>query len=138
VQSGHWRRDGLEYAGDHLARLPVVLAARVARTWSIYPFAPADKASFAAQNYGHLRRAEYGALLAYLVVLGLAAYGFPELRRRGAPPWLFLAPVALVTLISLGGFGDLRFRQAADVALAVLAGAGLWRMTTAAGRASAT
>jgi 4-amino-4-deoxy-L-arabinose transferase-like glycosyltransferase len=128
VQSARWRRDALDYAGDHLGRLPVVLAARVGRTWSIYPFTPAAKVTFATYFYRHLRSVEYLALLTFAAVVCLAAYGVGLVRRLGEPVWLFVAPLVLVTLVSLAGFGDTRFRQAADVALAVLAGVGVERV----------
>jgi dolichyl-phosphate-mannose-protein mannosyltransferase len=125
VQSERWRREGIDYALDHAGRLPVVIAARLGRTWSVYPFAPADKAQFASDNYDHMRRTEYAAMLAYLAALLLAAYGFPTVPRQLR--WLLLAPVALVMAVSVLGFGDLRFRQAADVVLALLAGLGVAR-----------
>ena len=47
------------------------------------------------------------------------------LRRRREPLWPFLVPVALVTLVSVLGHGDPRYRHAADVAIVILAGVGL-------------
>jgi hypothetical protein len=111
--------------GDHLGRVPVVVAARVGRTWSLYPVAPAQKVRFASDYYSHLHSAEYVVLLAYAAGLALAIAGAVALRRAGGPLWLFAAPAVLVTLISAFGYGDTRFRQAADVAIAVLAGVGL-------------
>ncbi|HKP88577.1 MAG TPA: glycosyltransferase family 39 protein [Thermoleophilaceae bacterium] len=125
VQSGRWRRDAQRYVGDHLGRLPVVVAARVGRTWSLYPLAPAEKVRFASDYYSHLHSAEYAVLLAYVAGLGLAIAGAVALRRSGGPLWLFVAPAVLVTLISAFGYGDTRFRQAADVSIAVLAGLGV-------------
>jgi hypothetical protein len=124
VQSGRWRGDAQRYVGDHLGRLPVVVAARVGRTWSLYPLAPNEKVRFASDYYGHLHSVEYVALLAYAVALALAIAGAVALRRAGGPLWLLAAPAVLVTLISAAGYGDTRFRQAADVAIAVLAGLG--------------
>ena len=44
---------------------------------------------------------------------------------RGRPFWPFLGPVVLVVLVSVFGHGDPRYRHAADVSLAILAGIGL-------------
>jgi hypothetical protein len=124
VQSGRWRADAEDYVGDHVGRVPVVVAARVGRTWSLYPIAPAEKVRFASDYYSHLHTAEYAVLLVYLIGLALAIVGALALRRAGGPLWLLAAPAVLVTLISVAGYGDTRFRQAADVAIAVLAGLG--------------
>jgi 4-amino-4-deoxy-L-arabinose transferase-like glycosyltransferase len=128
VQSRRWRREAIEYAGDHLSRLPVVVAVRVARTWSLYPFDPWKRAGFAAFNYKYIRAVEpFANLLLYAVVL-LAALGGFALRRRRAELWVLLAPLVLVTLVSVFAFGDPRFRHAADVALPLLAAAGVERL----------
>jgi hypothetical protein len=39
--------------------------------------------------------------------------------------WPFLVPVVLVTLVSMLGHGDPRYRHAADVSLVILAGVGV-------------
>jgi hypothetical protein len=54
-QSERWRREAGEYVGEHLGRLPVVVAARVGRTWSLYPLSPVDKARFASDYYRRIR-----------------------------------------------------------------------------------
>jgi 4-amino-4-deoxy-L-arabinose transferase-like glycosyltransferase len=130
VQSDRWRTEAVHYAGDHASRLPVVLAARVLRTWELYPFSPAARARTGADYYSHVRALEYPSQLMQLAVVLLAMAGAVGLRRRGRPMWPFLVPVALVTIVSLLGHGDPRYRHAGDVALVVLAGAGagfLWR-----------
>lgn len=125
VQSARWRREGFDFARHHAGRLPVVIAARVGRTWSVYPFSIAGRSPFTTA-YRHLRRGAYLDLLVFIAVLALAAYGFGALER--GLRWLFLAPVVLVTLVSALGDGDTRFRQAADVVVALLAGLGLARL----------
>src|SRR3712207_6906465 len=42
------REKGLEYAADNAGRLPFVIAARVGRTWAVYPFDPAAKVNYNA------------------------------------------------------------------------------------------
>jgi dolichyl-phosphate-mannose-protein mannosyltransferase len=125
VQSRRWRADARRYVGDHLGRVPVVVAARVGRTWSLYPLAPAEKARFAANYYTHLEAVEYLALVAFVLAVCLAVAGGRAMRRAQGPLWLFVAPMVLVTAVSAVGYGDVRFRQAADVSIVVLAGLGL-------------
>lgn len=125
VQSDRWRSEALDYVGDHAGRLPVVMAARVLRTWDLYPFDPRTRATFAASYYNHVKAAEYLVLPMLLLVTALALFGVVALRRRAVAVWPFAAPIVLVVLVSAAGYGDTRFRQAPDVALVILAGAGL-------------
>ena len=129
AQSKRWRREAGEYVRDHLGRVPVVVAARIGRTWSLYPLSPVEKARFASDYYKRIRAVEYVAFAAFVLALGLAVVGVRAIRRGEprAPLWLFLAPVVLVTVVSAAGYGDLRFRQAADVSIAVLAAVGAAR-----------
>jgi 4-amino-4-deoxy-L-arabinose transferase-like glycosyltransferase len=125
VQSDRWRRDGLNYIGDHLGRVPAVLGVRLLRTFDAYPVLPGAHARFVSDNYNHIHSLDYVSRLMLLVVYVLAVIGGIGLRRRGEPLWPFLAPLILVVLVSLFGYGDPRFRQATDVALVVLAGVGV-------------
>jgi 4-amino-4-deoxy-L-arabinose transferase-like glycosyltransferase len=124
VQSRLWRTEAVDYAGDNLDRLPLVMAVRVMRTWSVYPLTPAAKANFAAVNNHHIRSLEYFVLACFVLVLVLAAAGVHALRGQRLRLWVLLAPAVLVTVVSALGYGDPRFRQAADVALVALAAAG--------------
>jgi predicted membrane protein len=102
-----------------------VLAVRALRTWDAYPFTPAAHASFASSYYNHVRALEYVVQPMLLAVICLAVVGGIGHRRRGGPLWPFLAPIVMVMLVTLAGYGDPRFRHAADVALVVLAGVGI-------------
>jgi 4-amino-4-deoxy-L-arabinose transferase-like glycosyltransferase len=97
---------GLHYARDHLGRAPLVLAARIGRTWGFFrPVATS------------LNKVEAWVLLA------LAIPGLILLRRRGAPTAILLLPAAVVTIASALSFGWLRYRFGADIALTVFAAA---------------
>jgi hypothetical protein len=110
-------RDGLDYAGGHLTRLPVVAAARLARGWSLYqPWQANAGRSSVVQGMG--------VVMFYLLV-PLAVYGLVALRRRAVPIWLILVPIIMVTVTMLTSYGYLRFRQPAEISLVVLAAVAL-------------
>jgi 4-amino-4-deoxy-L-arabinose transferase-like glycosyltransferase len=127
VQSERWRKEGLNFARDHIGRVPVVMAARVLRTWGFYPFSPVERAKQVAFLEDRSRKVELIAWPALIAALALAVYGAIDLRRRGGPLWLLLAPCVLITVTSATGYGAPRFAQAGLVAVVVLAGGGLRR-----------
>src|SRR4051812_12276980 len=74
-------------------------------------------------------------MASYWVVLALAIWGAVLIRRsRSGGLWLLAAPVVLVTAVSLAGYGDIRFRQAAEVPLVLLAAVALDRLASPRGR----
>jgi hypothetical protein len=92
----------------------------VLRTWDLWkPGAPARlEATIADRNL----TAQWAGLIAYWLLLPLAVAGAVILRRRGqAPLRIVLAPVALVVLVAVAGYGSTRFRVPAEVPLVVLA-----------------
>ena len=123
--SARLRRKGLDYAGDHVGRLVPVAAVRVMRTWTVWPLDPDEKVAYNAFVGGRDKSAEWAALVMGWVVMLLAIRGAVALRRRAAPLSPLLAPLVLVTVVSALFFGDVRFREAADVSLVLLAAAAL-------------
>jgi 4-amino-4-deoxy-L-arabinose transferase-like glycosyltransferase len=114
-QQAVWRREGLDRAlGDPVGALAVV-PVRLARTWDL--FQPGRQVAFAEGRDRGLQRL---GLATYYVLLVLAAYGVVLLRRRGGLPLVLLAPLLLVCLSTVLGFGMPRFRHAAEVPLLVL------------------
>jgi hypothetical protein len=131
------RRQGLRYARGHAARLALVAPARVLRTWSIYPWSPRQKVEFTALTLGRIRSLEWVALVSAWLAMALSIAGALELRRRGVPLSPLLAPIVLVTVVSALFFGDVRFRDAAEISLLVLGSVGaaaLWPRVVAARR----
>jgi hypothetical protein len=126
--SARLRRKGLDYAGDHPGRAALITGVRVLRTWSVYPFDPADKVAYTAVVSGRSQDWEWPTLVIGWVAMVLAVVGAVRLRRRGAPLAPLLAPLALVTIVSALFFGDVRFREAADVSIAILAAAAFARL----------
>jgi 4-amino-4-deoxy-L-arabinose transferase-like glycosyltransferase len=124
VQSDRWRSEGVTFAREHASRLPAVVVARVLRTWDLFPLSPVERARLANEQAKHVRTLEYPAMLMLLAAWCLAVVGGIGLRRRGRPLSPLLAPVVLVTLVSILGHGDPRYRRAADIAVVAAAGVG--------------
>jgi len=108
--SDRWRDKGLTYAEHHFGRLVVVGVVRMLRTWSLYQ---------TTDDPG--QKSQPLAVAVYLVLLPLAVIGFFLLKRRRRPLVVLLAPVLLVTLTSLVGYGTTRFRHAAEMSFVVFA-----------------
>ncbi len=127
VVAGIYRERAIEYARDHLRRVPVVVAARVGRTWGLYR--PADMLTY---NLGEGRERWVSALgmWTYYPLLALASVGAVHLaRRRFATVWPLLVPALVVTIGVAVTYGQTRFRAAAEPSIVVLAAVALamWR-----------
>jgi len=110
-------REGVRYALDHLDRVPVVVAARLARTWGLYsPFQVPEGRSATLTRIG---------AVAYFLLIPMALYGFVLLRRRRVPVWILTAPLITVTLTTVVAYGSVRFRHSAELPLVVLAAVAL-------------
>jgi hypothetical protein len=116
-QAAIWRREGRDYARDHAGRLAAVVApVRVLRTWDLWQ--PRRQTRLAE---GRSVRVTQAGTAVFYVLAALAVYGLVLLRRRGATLLVLLCPIVVVTLSSAASFGLPRFRQAAELALVVLA-----------------
>jgi 4-amino-4-deoxy-L-arabinose transferase-like glycosyltransferase len=120
-------RDGIRYAREHLGRVPIVAAARFARTWGLYrPFAvPEGRRAWVM----HL-----GAGI-YFLLIPLAVCGFVLLRRRHVPVWILMTPFITVTVTTLLAYGQIRFRHSAELSLVVLSAVALDRLLPSAAEA---
>jgi 4-amino-4-deoxy-L-arabinose transferase-like glycosyltransferase len=130
-QAGVWRREGLDYAREHLGRLPVVVGARVLRTWDF--FQPAY--SIGRQSRDELRNRSWhkAGLAAYYLLLPAAVAGAVLLRRRRVPLLPLAAIIVMVTLSSATGSGTQRFRFAAEIPLIVLAAVSITALVSSLG-----
>jgi hypothetical protein len=130
VGSDAGRTRAIEYARDHAGRLPVVLPARALRTWNLFPFSPAAQVRENAFFSGSARWAQWLSLIGSWLACALAVVGGLALRRLRHPLAPLVAPIVLVTLVSVLFNGDPRYRDAADISLVLLATLGacsLWR-----------
>jgi hypothetical protein len=113
--------------------MPVVLAGRLGRVWSVYdPFQTPE---------GRSRRAQKLGVGFFFLLEPLAALGTFVLRPRGVSLSIFLMPFIVVSLTVLATYGNMRFREPAELSLAVLAAVGLdalWRGHETSGRRAGT
>ena len=128
ILAARWRDEALDYARDNLGRVPVVVAARIGRSFSLYP-SPGRQVNELDFIEDRPRTLVWIGLAAYAAVVALSVAGIAALREHLDLVAIVLAPVALVVLTSAAGYGSWRFRQPAEVSFVVLAGIGLtWMM----------
>jgi 4-amino-4-deoxy-L-arabinose transferase-like glycosyltransferase len=123
------RDTGLDYAGDHAGRLPAVAGVRLLRSFDFW--SPGSATRLEA-GIGNRDLPTYRAGVAvYYLLLPLAIAGAVILRRRREPLGFLLAPVALVVVVSILGYGTPRFRVPAEIPIVVLASVALAALGTA-------
>jgi 4-amino-4-deoxy-L-arabinose transferase-like glycosyltransferase len=120
VAAGAELRRGAAYAAHHVGELPLVVLARLGRTFDL--FQPGHEERVAEGRAPALSRV--GAVVFWLL-MPLGAYGAVVLRRRRRPLGPLWVPVGLVLLVTVAGYGIPRFRHPAEFTLLVLAAAGL-------------
>lgn len=114
-----WRREqALEYMGDHLGRLPIVIAARVGRLWNVYRVPHMVEIG---ETEGRPEWVSITGLALYWTLAALAAVGALTLRRRGVPLLPVAGPIFIATLVAAAFYGLVRFRAPAEVSIVVLA-----------------
>jgi Dolichyl-phosphate-mannose-protein mannosyltransferase len=112
---------GFHYARRHAARAVLVAAVRTLRTFSFY------QPTRIGNNEPRRRWLDVAGLVLYYPLLAGAVWGLTLLRERR---WLLLAPVISALIVSATGWGNARFRVAADASLIVLAAVALGRERT--------
>ena len=118
VVSNALRSDGLHFIRDHLGRLPVVVAVRIARVWSLY--APGQMTNYNV-NEGRDVAVSWAGFFAFWIVVPCAVVGGVRLRRRKVPITPLVAQFVIVTVTAAAIYGIPRFRTPAEVSLVVLA-----------------
>jgi len=124
------RRDiAVDYIGDHLGRLPVVVAARVGRALDLYGLD-----SLIALDHGE-EKAEWAVwvgivmfwVLALASIVGWRALGRADdgLAERSRARWWLVVPLAAVLLTTVLFYGAHRIRAPAEPVLVVLGAVGL-------------
>jgi hypothetical protein len=118
VVSNALRHDGLQFVRDHLGRLPVVAAARVARVWSLY--APGFMAHYNV-NEGRDVEVSWAGFFGFWILVPCAVVGGVQLRRRRVPITPLVSQFVIVTVTAAAVYGITRFRIPAEVSVVVLA-----------------
>jgi 4-amino-4-deoxy-L-arabinose transferase-like glycosyltransferase len=121
--ASRYRSKAFDYMADHKSRVPLVMLARIGRTWSL--FRPGDMIEF---NVGEDRDRWVTrlGLIFYYPTLLLAIVGGIELwRRRRRVWWVLVVPAIVVTIGAALTYGQTRFRAAAEPSLALLAAVGI-------------
>ena len=114
------RRAGIDYAADHLTRLPLVGTTRVLRAWSLWN--PVDQAELEVVE-SRDREWQIAGGVVTLAMLALAIPGTGRLARGPAPIVPMVAVVGGVTLAALIAHGNTRFTLAGQPIVAVAAAA---------------
>jgi 4-amino-4-deoxy-L-arabinose transferase-like glycosyltransferase len=132
VNAALMRRQGLEYAGDHAARLAaVVVPARVGRAYGVFhPLGQASNETSEGRVFG---TQVAGVVIDWLLV-PLFVVGVVALRRRGHAVAALVGPVVFVTVVVALSYGVSRFRELSEPALIVGAVAGFLALTSLAER----
>lgn len=116
------RRAGIDYATDHLERVPAVGAVRLARTFGMWDVRT-------QLYYESLEGREYHWLWAgwigWLILAPLAVAGAVAQRRAQRLLWPLLVPVGIVAATALSAYGNQRFRALAEPSVTVLAATAL-------------
>jgi 4-amino-4-deoxy-L-arabinose transferase-like glycosyltransferase len=122
VESGHIENVALDYVGDHMARLPVVVGARVLRSWSLYK--TGDQLEW---DVGERRNRTFQTVGQYVewTLLAFGAAGALLLPKAAWRRWIVVAagPV-LATLLAAGLYGGVRLRVVAEPSVALFAAYG--------------
>lgn len=117
------RRAGIDYATSHLARTPVVAAARVLRAWGLYD--PIDQAREFEAVESRTPDWQVLAWATSLALLGSGVVGLVLTRRRGLRTQVLTNLVIGATFVALVSWGNSRFVLVALPALAIYAAAAL-------------
>lgn len=125
-RSTRFRRAGLDHLGDNLGGLPRVAAIRVLRTFGLW--SPASELRI-EEGEGRSPVGLRAGYAAYLLIAAAALGGAVGARRRRLTIGPLLGTIGLVVVASAIGYGNQRFRMAAEPALVVLAAVGLVTLT---------
>jgi hypothetical protein len=117
-----YRRRGIDYARDHIGRLPYVLLVRQGRMWDVYH--PRDNVLFGGIE-GRDQRVSRIGQRAYWAIVPVALAGLVILWRRRRPVLPLVAQVVLVLITGMLAYGTVRFRMPAEVAFVTLGGVAL-------------
>lgn len=118
-----WRELAIDYVGDHLDRVPVVVAARVGRQWEL--FRPRQMVDLGVIVEGRPKLPLQIGLAMFYPLMALSVAGSFALRKRRVPIWPLWCHAVAVTLTAIYAYGTLRFRAPFEPIMCVMAAIGL-------------
>lgn len=121
VVSNDLRHIGLSYASHHLGRLPVVVAARIGRTFEVYDVAP---------NTAGPEWVQWLMAGAWYLLIPFAIFGGVVMRRRRITLIPVVATIVVVVVSVALIWGTPRFRLPVDVVAIVLAAVAIDALVT--------
>ena len=121
VNDKNERRLAKSYIKSHLSRVPLVVAARLGRTWWLY----APRQTLHQNTDADEHAAAYPWLIGYFVLLILAIPGALALRRRGIAIFPLMTVLLSVCISVATTFGTAKYRSPAEVVFVVLAAAAI-------------
>jgi 4-amino-4-deoxy-L-arabinose transferase-like glycosyltransferase len=123
-----YRTRAVDYMRAHWKRVPLVVAARIGRTWSL--FQPIEMITY-NEGESRVRPVSWAGLVTYypLAIAAIAGAVILWRRRLRRALWVLVTPAIAVTVAVAVTYGQVRFRAAAEpsiVVLAAIAGVELW------------
>jgi 4-amino-4-deoxy-L-arabinose transferase-like glycosyltransferase len=122
VQERFYRDKVGDYVSDHESRVPVVILARLGRTWGLFNVNQQMTIDTIEGRELNLSRVGLGMFYAFVAA---GVVGAIALRRRRVPLTPLLAVIAAVALTVAVVYGTTRFRAPAEVPLVLLGAVGL-------------
>jgi 4-amino-4-deoxy-L-arabinose transferase-like glycosyltransferase len=115
--SSRLRREAIDYAREHLDRLPVVALAREGRVFGLWR---PDLIVAEGRAEGRPTAASWAGLAVFWLMVPISVVGAIQLHRRGVSLLPMLATVISVALVALLFYGIPRQRIGIDVVMCVL------------------
>jgi 4-amino-4-deoxy-L-arabinose transferase-like glycosyltransferase len=123
VRAAIFKDRGLSYLKEHASRLPVVVLARLGRTWGFWD--PSGQLRLDENLEVKEPLPATFALFMYYALAGLAVVGALLLRSRRIPIFFLVAFAVNVSIASVLVFGQTRFRAAAEPSIVLMAAAAI-------------
>jgi len=118
VADGQMRRRAFAYMSADAGRVPVVMAARIGRTFGVYR--PAQQMTFETERGSELWVIQLATVM-YWVLLPLAVFGAVLARRRHIPIYpLLVIWVAIIVSVAFT-IGAIRYRAPTEIPMVILA-----------------
>jgi len=132
-RSSRQRSQAISYARDHLSRVPIVVAKRVARAFDVYEL---DAMVLGDVGEERERWASWAGIVSFWLLTPLATFGAIRTRRRDRA--VLLIPVVIAAVATVLIYGGHRLRSAAEPSIVILAAIAIGRLLPGSGQRLAT